>query len=256
MLRSPGPSMVLVGLFLALLALFHGAQGLDVAATRLFFAPDACPPGTPVAAGAANFGDALVCGQFPLAHSALARLVREGLQVLPIAAAVGVAALLLFRYAIGVVAAGYRTYRAGLDALASLLLGPGLLVNVILKDHWGRPRPLQTDLFGGPHPFVPAGDITAYCSRNCSFVSGEGAAAFWLVCLVPLAPPRLRPALLALTLALAAATSTLRLSFGAHYLSDVVLAGIATLAVHALVAFLAPLERRRRTGRGVARATA
>jgi lipid A 4'-phosphatase len=44
-------------------------------------------------------------------------------------------------------AACYR--RISIFCLLVFLLGPGLIVNVILKDHWGRPRPRQVDLFGG-----------------------------------------------------------------------------------------------------------
>src|SRR5262245_300383 len=36
----------------------------------------------------------------------------------------------------------------------SLLLGPGLLVNGILKEHWGRPRPIAVTQFGGTQPYV------------------------------------------------------------------------------------------------------
>ena len=31
----------------------------------------------------------------------------------------------------------------------SLIVGPGILVNLILKDHWGRPRPVHVTMFGG-----------------------------------------------------------------------------------------------------------
>ena len=39
--------------------------------------------------------------------------------------------------------------RAAVFLVLSLLLGPGLLVNVILKDNWGRPRPGSVVEFGG-----------------------------------------------------------------------------------------------------------
>ena len=44
--------------------------------------------------------------------------------------------------------------RAVLFLMATLALGPGLLVNVILKDHWGRPRPIDVTQFGGEQHFV------------------------------------------------------------------------------------------------------
>lgn len=37
----------------------------------------------------------------------------------------------------------------------TLIIGSGLIVHAILKDHWGRPRPRQTVFFGGAYPFSP-----------------------------------------------------------------------------------------------------
>ena len=52
---------------------------------------------------------------------------------------------------------------------ASALLGPGLLVNGLLKANWGRARPIQTDLFGGDWPFSEVWVVTDHCQSNCSF---------------------------------------------------------------------------------------
>ncbi len=40
--------------------------------------------------------------------------------------------------------------RAAFLMLLTLALGPGLLANTILKDNWGRPRPIEVTEFGGP----------------------------------------------------------------------------------------------------------
>ena len=45
--------------------------------------------------------------------------------------------------------------------LSTLVLGPLLLVNVILKNDWGRPRPVEVDAFGGDAPYVEVWRITA-----------------------------------------------------------------------------------------------
>lgn len=37
----------------------------------------------------------------------------------------------------------------------ALILGPGLLINAVLKDHWGRPRPRQVIDYGGTQTFRP-----------------------------------------------------------------------------------------------------
>ena len=85
--------------------------------------------------------------------------------------------------------------KALLFVAASTALGPGLLANTVLKDHWGRARPVQIEAFGGPHHFTPAPLPAAECARNCSFVSGHAALAFSLVAfafLLPRGPPRRR----------------------------------------------------------------
>src|SRR5262249_24407071 len=57
--------------------------------------------------------------------------------------------------------------RAALLMLLTLGLGPGLLANVILKDKWGRPRPIEVTEFGGPLKFVPWWDPRGECPKNC-----------------------------------------------------------------------------------------
>jgi membrane-associated phospholipid phosphatase len=120
----------------------------------------------------------------------------------------------------------------GLRAFAflalSLALGPGLLVNLLLKDHWHRPRPVQVEAFGGTMPFRPYYRADGACRRNCSFVSGEGSTAVW--CLAPalLAPPPLQTAAVLAAVAFSAGTCVLRMAFGGHFLSDVVFAALLT----------------------------
>ena len=139
----------------------------------------------------------------------------------------------------GGAAAAWARARGALWLLACLATGPGLLVNGLLKSHWGRPRPRDTDLFGGAAPFEPVWVIGDGCARNCSFVSGEAASAAWLVAAALLAPRPIRPAVVAVTSVYALALSLNRVAFGGHYLSDVVLAwllcGLVFLALHRLI---------------------
>ncbi|MEF3191232.1 MAG: phosphatase PAP2 family protein [Campylobacterales bacterium] len=62
--------------------------------------------------------------------------------------------------------------------VVALLLGPGLIVNVILKESMGRARPVQIQEFGGQAHFTPALVKASECQHNCSFVSGHAAGAF------------------------------------------------------------------------------
>ncbi len=73
--------------------------------------------------------------------------------------------------------------KALLFVALSVALGPGLLANTLLKDHWGRARPTQIEEFGGSRHFTPAPLPAAECPQNCSFVSGHAALGFSLVAL-------------------------------------------------------------------------
>lgn len=104
------------------------------------------------------------------------------------------------------------------------LLGPALLVNGILKPLWDRPRPRDVLELGGDQPFVPAWSMGGSFFEDRSFVSGEAAV---VVCLIPLAffvPVIWRRCVLVLLSAFAAATALNRIAFGAHFLSDVLIA--------------------------------
>ncbi|MEO8669174.1 MAG: phosphatase PAP2 family protein [Bauldia sp.] len=127
--------------------------------------------------------------------------------------------------------------------LAGLALGPGLVVNAILKDHWGRPRPLAIDFFGGTAPYVDVWRVTDYCIRNCSFVAGEASSAAWLVALTLVVPRHFRLPTLLVTGVFAIALSLNRIVFGGHFLSDVLLSwGLTGLVIAVLyrLIFISP----------------
>ena len=125
--------------------------------------------------------------------------------------------------------------RSVLFLALGLALGPGLLVNVILKEYWDRPRPQQVQEFGGALAFRPWYKIDGACEKNCSFVSGETSGAFWLVAPASLAPPPLRLPAVALALGVGVLTGVMRVAFGGHFPSDVLFAGLFTLILVALL---------------------
>lgn len=117
-----------------------------------------------------------------------------------------------------------------------LALGPGVGV-ALLKDHWGRARPSQVLEPGHSSRFTPPLVPASECPRNCAFVSGHAAMGFYLMA-VGLAFPRHRRAWLAAGLACGSAIGVLRLAQGAHFLSDIVFAGILTWFVAVILAKL------------------
>lgn len=103
-----------------------------------------------------------------------------------------------------------------------LVLGPGLVINLVFKDHWGRPRPVHMQTFGGQHSYVPplklggTGEKSFPCG-HCSvgyaffvFYFLSSRRKFWLLCL---------------TLAVAFTLAAARMSAGGHFVSDVLWSG-------------------------------
>jgi len=128
--------------------------------------------------------------------------------------------------------------RAGIFVLLVVALGPGLVVNGILKDHWGRARPVQISEFGGAQGFTPAPLVADQCDRNCSFVAGHPAVAFALIAYAYLARERRRRRLIAAgAISFGALIGLVRLAQGGHFLSDVVFSGLLVSLVTALLAF-------------------
>lgn len=119
--------------------------------------------------------------------------------------------------------------------LSTLVLGPLLLVNVILKNTWGRPRPVQVDVFGGEAPYVEVWRITDWCAGNCSFVSGEASSAIWLVAVALVLPKSVRGPATVAAVVYALLLSLNRIAFGGHFLSDVLISFGLTLLLIAVV---------------------
>jgi membrane-associated PAP2 superfamily phosphatase len=73
-----------------------------------------------------------------------------------------------------------RLSQPGLFLALLLALGPGLVVNAIFKDHFRRPRPTQTEEFGGSQSFRPVGEPGG-ADEGKSFPSGHASMGFyWL----------------------------------------------------------------------------
>jgi lipid A 4'-phosphatase len=121
--------------------------------------------------------------------------------------------------------------RAILFLMATMALGPGLLVNVLLKDYWGRPRPIDVTQFGGDQHFVAWWDPRGDCPGNCSFVSGDVSGAFWTIAPAAVVPPQWRALAYAGALALGTAMAAFRMMAGGHFPSDTIFAGVFTFLV-------------------------
>jgi membrane-associated phospholipid phosphatase len=115
--------------------------------------------------------------------------------------------------------------------MSTLALATGVIVNMLLKQYWGRPRPFRIEELGGEQTFVLPGTISDQCVTNCSFVSGEASGAAWLFTFLLFVPKGWRwPVGMAIAV-YAGFFSGLRIAFGRHFLSDVVISALITLCV-------------------------
>ncbi len=121
-----------------------------------------------------------------------------------------------------------KVRRAGFFMALSLLLGPGLLVNFMLKPMMGRPRPAQTEVFGGEESFVMVG--TPAQLENCrSFPSGHASMGFYLMApafMLSRKHKRLAAAFVVLGIGFGLTMGAARILQGAHFASDVLGAAI------------------------------
>jgi membrane-associated PAP2 superfamily phosphatase len=123
----------------------------------------------------------------------------------------------------------WRPYqRHCLLLLLAVSLGPGLLVNGLLKPLWGRPRPRHIEQFAGTQSYRPWWQPGGPGVGE-SFPAGHAAAGYILVAGAGLVPYRRRLWGQRLMLGMALGYGTLlgvaRIVQGGHFASDVVWSG-------------------------------
>lgn len=172
--------------------------------------------------------------QWTHARGWFAEFVRKGLPVVMF----GILLFVILMWLAGLV---FRQRFLGIDGrvtgylAASLAIGPGLIVNSLLKETWGRARPSQIVEFGGDALFTPPWLLTDQCVSNCSFTSGHGALGFWAVAFAFLAPPRWRAEAIAAALLFGIGVASVRIIQGGHFLSDTLWSGIIVVTTCALL---------------------
>lgn len=153
----------------------------------------------------------------------------------------------IFMVMIGYCLAKKKSSKPALFMLLTLIIGPGLITNTLLKDNWGRARPVQVTEFGGKDDFGPPLLIDDECNDNCSFVGGDAAFGYWFHSFAYVAKRRRRMVFIA-GVGVGLGYSLLRVGMGAHFLSDVFFAAVVVLlssaTIHAAVFGKAQLKAR------------
>ncbi len=138
---------------------------------------------------------------------------------------------------------GRAARRALLFIVLVFAVGPGLVVNGVFKEHWGRARPSQIEAFGGQARFTPAWLPSDQCDRNCSFTAGDPSVGFAFVAFAFVWPKR-RRAIIAGSLAAGFGLGLVRIAQGGHFASDVLFTWLVTTTTTALLAVLLRPEER------------
>ena len=198
--------LILLALMLVTTLIFWFTD-LDIKAAALFYHPE-------------NIGDV-----WPERHWWLWKILFD--YAFPFTVTGGVAALLI--YLVGhFYEPGRKFRRQALYVLLVILLGPGLVVNLIVKDHWGRPRPMHIHEFGGEHQYIPP--VMIGHTPDKSFVCGHCSVGYSFFALYFLAK-QYRVWYFCLTLVLAWTMGFTRMTSGGHFLSDILWSGYLVFLV-------------------------
>ena len=104
----------------------------------------------------------------------------------------------------------------------SALMNLIVVVNLLLKNIWGRARPNDITYFGGEESFTPWFQISNSCTTNCSFVSGDASVGFSLIVLFFLTKNK---NFIWLALFSGLFLGIIRILEGGHFISDILIAG-------------------------------
>jgi membrane-associated PAP2 superfamily phosphatase len=121
--------------------------------------------------------------------------------------------------------------------LLTLMIGPGLLVNSVFKDRWGRPRPRQIEQFDGKWEYREAFE-PGIPGKGNSFPCGHASMGFYFLVLYYVYRDRrkiTRISIASSALAFGSLIGAARIVQGGHYLSDVIWsAGMTNITAAAL----------------------
>ena len=120
----------------------------------------------------------------------------------------------------------FRVY--GMFLFLAVVIGPGLVVNTVFKDHWERPRPRDVQVFGGGEVYVPPLMLgergNSFPCGHCSVAFAFGA--FYLIWRRKY-PVRAYTVLVG-SIILASLMGVARMAAGGHFLSDVLWSAVLT----------------------------
>lgn len=146
-----------------------------------------------------------------------------------ISLAIAIAGLVAWMLMAGPLKPWKKWWRQAVFLPLLMILGPGVMVNSVFKDQWGRPRPKQLVQFGGSATYLAPGFRDAAAFGRKSFVSGHASMGFYLMAGYFIwRRRRFRWAILSLWTGIAAGflIGGVRVLQGGHFCTDVLWAGM------------------------------
>ncbi len=139
----------------------------------------------------------------------------------------------------------YRYKLISLFLVLVMIIGPGLLINSILKDNWGRPRPRNITEFGGKYSYEELLEIDPE-SKGKSFPCGHCSMGFYFMAFYFVLRKRKR--ILSYLFLFGGIVYGLligmaRIIQGGHFASDVILSGILVYLTAAGFFYLFKLDK-------------
>ena len=128
---------------------------------------------------------------------------------------------------------GYKfSYKEIILIWISQAISVGIIINLILKNFWGRARPEDVLIFNGNKAFTPWYQISKGCETNCSFVSGDASVGFAIIILYFITKNNFY---LYSSLVFGSSLGIIRIMAGGHFFSDVVFSGIIVISINLLI---------------------
>lgn len=121
----------------------------------------------------------------------------------------------------------YQRRKMALFVLTALVIGPGLIVNGIFKEHYGRPRPREIREFGGNQDYLPVW-IPDFSNQGKSFPCGHCSMGFYFIVLYYLWKKKrkwLSRLALFFSMVFGVTIGIARMGQGGHFPSDVLWSG-------------------------------
>ena len=128
----------------------------------------------------------------------------------------------------------YRSYkrilRSGVFFLViAAAISPGLVVNEVFKENFGRARPRHIEEFNGKREFTGAFTMSDQCKRNCSFSSGHAAMGYFLTAIAYTTNLLYFNRIYLIGIVFGNLVGLSRIVMGGHFLSDVLASAFVVL---------------------------